>query len=63
MVLGVPLLRDQLSRVLGVDTLSPAGEQRMSLALLDLYSHAIITPELADTARAALHHHHLESSR
>lgn len=54
MVLGVPLLREHLSRVLGVDTRSPEGERRVSLALLDLYSHALVSPELAATARAGL---------
>jgi TetR/AcrR family transcriptional regulator, regulator of cefoperazone and chloramphenicol sensitivity len=62
MVLGVPLLRGHLARALGVDPLSPAGERRLSLALLDIYSHTIITPELAAAARAALHHPHPGSS-
>jgi AcrR family transcriptional regulator len=53
MVLGVPLLHDHLSRVLGVDTLSPAGDRQVALALLDLYSHALVSPELAEAARAA----------
>lgn len=54
MVLGVPLLHEHLSRVLGVDTLSPEGDRQVSLALLDLYSHALVSPELAATARAGL---------
>jgi AcrR family transcriptional regulator len=54
MVFGVPLLRDQLSRVLGVDTFSPDGNRRVALALLDIYSTAMISPELAATARAGL---------
>jgi TetR/AcrR family transcriptional regulator, regulator of cefoperazone and chloramphenicol sensitivity len=62
MVLGVPLLREHLTRVLGVDPLSPAGERRLSLALLDLYSRTMITRELADAARAALPHPHPGSS-
>ncbi len=54
MVLGVPLLRDQVSRVLGVDIFSPEGDRRLSLAMLEIYSHSLISPELAATARAAM---------
>jgi AcrR family transcriptional regulator len=54
MALGVPLLREHLSRVLGVDTLGPEGDRRVALALLDIYSHALVSPELAASARAAL---------
>jgi AcrR family transcriptional regulator len=54
MALGVPLMREQLSRVLGVDTFSPEGDRQVALALLDLYSHAWLTPELAASARAGL---------
>jgi AcrR family transcriptional regulator len=54
MVLGVPMLRAQLSRVLGVDTFSPAGDQIIALALLDIYAHALTTTEFADQARDAL---------
>lgn len=55
MVLGVPLLHEHLSRVLGVDILSPEGDRRVALAMLDIYSHALISTELADQARAALY--------
>jgi len=54
MALGVPLLREHLSRVLGVDTTSTEGDRQVALALLDIYSHALMTPELAATARAGL---------
>jgi TetR/AcrR family transcriptional regulator, regulator of cefoperazone and chloramphenicol sensitivity len=54
MVLGVPLLHEHLSRVLGVDVLSAEGDLRVALALLDIYSHALVSPELAETARAGL---------
>jgi len=54
MALGVPLLHEQLSRVLGVDTTSPAGDRQVALALLDLYAHALMTRELAESARDAL---------
>jgi AcrR family transcriptional regulator len=54
MSLGVPLLHEQLSRVLGVDTFSPAGDRQVALALLDLYGHALMTRDLAESARDAL---------
>ncbi|HET9655282.1 MAG TPA: TetR/AcrR family transcriptional regulator [Kineosporiaceae bacterium] len=54
MALGVPLLQAQLSRVLGVDITSPAGDRQVALALLDIYAHALMSPELAHSARDAL---------
>ncbi len=54
MAFGVPLMREQLSRVLGVDIFSPEGDRQVALALLDLYSHALLSPELAASARAGL---------
>jgi AcrR family transcriptional regulator len=54
MALGVPLLREHLSRVLGVDILSPEGDRLVALALLDIYSHPVLSPELAQTARDGL---------
>ncbi|NLT57313.1 MAG: helix-turn-helix transcriptional regulator [Actinomycetales bacterium] len=54
MALGVPLLHAHLSRVLGVDVFSPEGDRLIALALLDLYSHALLSPELAASARAGL---------
>jgi AcrR family transcriptional regulator len=50
MAMGVPLMREHLSRVLGVDTFSPEGNRQVALALLDIYSHALVTPDLAATA-------------
>jgi AcrR family transcriptional regulator len=54
MVLGVALLNQHVSRVLGVDILSEAGDQQIALAMLDLYSHSLVSPELAESALAAL---------
>ena len=54
MSLGVPLMHQQLSRILGVDTFSAAGDRRVALALLDLSAHALMTRELSDSARDAL---------
>lgn len=52
MSLGIPLLRQHLSRVLGADIFSDQGERLLTLASLDLYSHVLISPELAESARA-----------
>lgn len=54
MALGVPLMHDHLTRVLGVDTSLAEGDRKVSLALLDIYSHPLLTPELAATAKAWL---------
>ena len=54
MVLGVPLMHEHISRVLGVDITSVEGDRLLALALLDLHSHILVTPELAATAQAAL---------
>jgi AcrR family transcriptional regulator len=54
MALGVPLLHEHLSRVLGVDTFSAEGDRQIALAMLDIYSHALMSPELATSARAGL---------
>ncbi|EXG81743.1 TetR/AcrR family transcriptional regulator [Cryptosporangium arvum] len=55
MVLGIPLLHEHLSRVLGVDILSDDGDRRVALAMLEIYSHPLISTELAEQARAALY--------
>jgi AcrR family transcriptional regulator len=54
MALGVPLLREQLSRVLGVDTFSPEGDRLVALALTDLYAHPMTTLEFARSVRDTL---------
>lgn len=54
MALGVPLMHEHLSRVLGVDIRSVEGDRLVATALLDLYSHPVMSPELAASARAAL---------
>ena len=52
MALGVPLLHEHLSRVLGEDIRSVEGDRLVATALIDLYSHPVMTPELAATALA-----------
>jgi TetR/AcrR family transcriptional regulator, regulator of cefoperazone and chloramphenicol sensitivity len=54
MKMGVMVLREHVSRVLGVDILSPEGDRRLALAMLDIYSHPLVSPELAATARAQI---------
>lgn len=47
-------MRDQLSRVLGVDVGEPEGWVRMLQASIEIFSQPLITPELAEQARGAL---------
>ena len=54
MALGVPMLHEHLSRALGVDTFSDEGDQVVATALLDLYSHPLMSPEMAESARRGL---------
>jgi len=54
MAFGAQLLREHIARVLDTTPRSPEDERLVALALLDLYSHALITPELAATARASV---------
>lgn len=54
MVLGVPILHQHLARVLGVEITSVEGERLLAETMLDLYSHPIMSPELAQSALAAL---------
>ena len=46
MRVGIPLLHEHVSRVLGVDIFEQQGEQLVALALLDIYSHALIDGEM-----------------
>jgi AcrR family transcriptional regulator len=50
MAAGIPLLHTQLSRSLGLDVLAPEGDRLLALALLDIYSHAIIDVDFAAAA-------------
>jgi AcrR family transcriptional regulator len=44
MTVGIPLMREHLSRVLGVDLFAPEGDRLVALGLLDLYSHPLVDP-------------------
>jgi TetR/AcrR family transcriptional regulator, regulator of cefoperazone and chloramphenicol sensitivity len=49
MALGIPAFQAHISRSIGTDILSPEGDRRIILAVLDIQSHPTISP---DTARA-----------
>lgn len=49
MALGIPAFQGHISRSIGADVSSPEGDRRVMLALLDIYSHPVIS---ADSASA-----------
>lgn len=53
MRLGIPLLHEHVSRSLGTDMFESEGERLIALALLDIYSHALITDDFATSAAAS----------
>lgn len=54
MALGIPAFHEHLSRVLDIDVLSPEGDRRIAVAILDLYSHSMISSEFAAAAKEGL---------
>ncbi|SRR6266498_914360 len=52
--LAIPILFEHLARAFGVDLTTPEGDARLASALLDLYSHPLMSPEEAAAARAGL---------
>jgi len=54
MALGVPLLHEHLSRTMGTDLFGPEGDRLLALGLLDIYSHSIISTDIAAQAEAGL---------
>jgi AcrR family transcriptional regulator len=52
--LAIPMMSEHLSRVMGVDMASPEGFTVLAHALLDLYSHPLMSQEEAAAARAGL---------
>jgi TetR/AcrR family transcriptional regulator, regulator of cefoperazone and chloramphenicol sensitivity len=52
--LAIPIMFEHLSRAFGVDLATPEGDVRLASALLDLYSHPVMSPEQAAAARAGL---------
>jgi AcrR family transcriptional regulator len=54
MALGIPAFRAHISRSMGTDILSPEGDRRVVLALLDIQSHPTLSPDTARTLRQGL---------
>lgn len=54
MALGIPAFREHISRSIGTDILSPEGDRRVILAVLDIQSHPAISPDTARTLRQGL---------
>jgi TetR/AcrR family transcriptional regulator, regulator of cefoperazone and chloramphenicol sensitivity len=52
MKIGIPLLHEHVSRALGTDMFGPDGDRFVALALLDIYSHALIDQDVAISAAA-----------
>jgi hypothetical protein len=53
---GLLMMHSQLSRWLGADIFTAEGHLRLSAALIDFYSQPLVSPELAEQARATIRH-------
>ncbi|WP_034520778.1 TetR/AcrR family transcriptional regulator [Actinomadura rifamycini] len=51
---GIVVLNGHLSRALGTDILTPEGYPRLAMALMDIHTDNLITPELEEQTRAVL---------
>jgi AcrR family transcriptional regulator len=58
MKIGIPLLHEHVSRALGTDMFGPEGERLTALAMLDIYSHALIDHDVASSAAAGYEEPH-----
>ena len=58
MKIGIPLLHEHVSRALGTDMFGPEGGRLIALALLDIYSHALIDEDAATSAAAGYEDSH-----
>jgi AcrR family transcriptional regulator len=54
MALGIPAFQAHISRSIGTDILSPEGDRRLVLAVLDIQSHPTISPVTARALGQAL---------
>lgn len=54
MALGIPAFRAHISRSIGADIRSPEGDRRIVSAMLDIQSHAMISPDTARTLAQGL---------
>lgn len=62
MALSIPVLHQHVSRGIGVDLFTPDGDQKLARALIDVYSHPLLSLEDAASARASLDTHVGQSS-
>jgi AcrR family transcriptional regulator len=53
---GLFMMHSQVSRWLGADILTAEGHLRLTAALIDFYSQPLLSPELAEQARATVAH-------
>jgi AcrR family transcriptional regulator len=54
MALGIPAFQAHISRSMGTDILSPEGDRRVVLAVLDIQSHPTLSPDTARTLQQGL---------
>jgi AcrR family transcriptional regulator len=52
MAMGIAVLHGHITRTTGVDVFSDEGDAALANALLDIYSHPLMTPEQAAAARS-----------
>ena len=53
---GLLMMHGQLSRWLGADIFTAEGHLRLTAAMIDFYSQPLLSPELAEQARATVRH-------
>lgn len=54
MKMGVGLLHEHVSRAAGVDIFTPEGDRLLAVAMLDIFSHDVMSPDLVASALAGL---------
>lgn len=54
MALSVPVLHEHVSRGMGIEVFSPEGDQLLARALIDIYSHPLLSLDDAASALAGL---------
>ncbi|MFI0481364.1 TetR/AcrR family transcriptional regulator [Actinomadura sp. 9N215] len=52
MKMAIPVMHEHVSRAMDVDIFSDEGDRQVVLGLLDIFSHPLISVELADKARS-----------
>jgi TetR/AcrR family transcriptional regulator, regulator of cefoperazone and chloramphenicol sensitivity len=54
MGLGIPAFRAHVARNTGADLYSPDGDRQIARAMLDIYSHPVLSPDSARALRQGL---------